>query len=270
MRSLFSICLVASCVPAALASAQEGPSDAAIEEARVAFVAGEAAYAEGHFDDALQHFQRAYELTANPDILYNVATVADRARQDQVALDAYRGYLAARPQAPDAEHVAGRIDVLERQIREADARAARSREAQAREEQLRLDAADARAGEEAARRREDEARRSAGGDDPGAAPWVLLDAGAAVVVVGVVLLVVALNDVAAVESPSAPMPRWADVADANERAPILSTIGAIAIGVGAASAIGGLVWELAAGSPGGGEDVAVALGPSGASVRGHF
>ncbi|MEQ9649420.1 MAG: hypothetical protein RLO52_28235, partial [Sandaracinaceae bacterium] len=68
-----------------------------LEQARRAFEQGRAAYESGDFETALMRFQEAHRITGNPEILYNVATSADRLRMDEVALEAYRGYLAARP-----------------------------------------------------------------------------------------------------------------------------------------------------------------------------
>jgi len=99
----------------AVASAQaqdDVPDDGALDEARAVFELGTAAYEEGRFEAALRHFQRSYELTESPDILFNVGTVADRLREDELALDAYERYLQARPDAEDREHIEGRIRIL--------------------------------------------------------------------------------------------------------------------------------------------------------------
>ena len=56
---------------------------------------------------------RSAALTGDADILYNIGQVADRLRQDEVALDAYERYLEARPDAPDRVNVEGRIRRLQ-------------------------------------------------------------------------------------------------------------------------------------------------------------
>jgi hypothetical protein len=62
--------------------------EARIAAAKQAFAVGTRAYANGEFRTALTSFQRAYELTGSPDLLYNIATVSDRMRRDEQALDA--------------------------------------------------------------------------------------------------------------------------------------------------------------------------------------
>jgi tetratricopeptide (TPR) repeat protein len=86
--------------------------EARIAAAKEAFAVGTRAYADGEFKTALTSFQRAYDLTGSPDLLYNIATVSDRMRRDEQALEAYEGYLEARPKSADREHVESRIDVL--------------------------------------------------------------------------------------------------------------------------------------------------------------
>jgi tetratricopeptide (TPR) repeat protein len=87
-------------------------SDEEIRIARREFEAGRAAYADGRFEDALVHFQTAYSRTESPEILYNIATVADRLRRDQLALESYERFLQERPDTADRENIEGRIRVL--------------------------------------------------------------------------------------------------------------------------------------------------------------
>lgn len=84
----------------------------ALAEARAAFDGAREAYARGDFDVALAGFQRAYEITRSPEILYNIATVADRLRRDDLALRSYEQYLEALPDAPDRDNVRARIAAL--------------------------------------------------------------------------------------------------------------------------------------------------------------
>jgi len=82
-------------------------------EARGVFEAGRAAYAAGRYEDALQYFQRAYELSGRSQLLYNVGQAADRLRQDERALDAFKRYLAETPNPGNREEVETRIQILE-------------------------------------------------------------------------------------------------------------------------------------------------------------
>lgn len=91
--------------------------DLGTEEARGAFTAGQAAYRAGHFAEALNYFQRAYDLTHESALLYNVALMNDRLRHDQEALDTYRRYLAENPEFEGRENVEARIAVLEDALR---------------------------------------------------------------------------------------------------------------------------------------------------------
>jgi tetratricopeptide (TPR) repeat protein len=101
--------LLFALLPIRVVSAQ---SDADTRTARREFEAGRAAYEEGRFEDALVHFETAYEVTDSPEILYNIATVADRLRRDELALESYERFLEERPDTPDREHIEGRIRVL--------------------------------------------------------------------------------------------------------------------------------------------------------------
>jgi tetratricopeptide (TPR) repeat protein len=94
------------------------------QEARMLFEAGRVAYAAGRFDDSLGYFQRAYEMSGRPVLLYNVGSAADKLRRDAVALDAFRRYLEAMPSAENREEVQSRITVLEQVVAAEDSRTA--------------------------------------------------------------------------------------------------------------------------------------------------
>jgi len=63
---------------------------------------------------ALKYFEEAYELSKRPELLYNIATTADRLRRDEAALSAYRQYLLELPEANNRGAVETRIATLER------------------------------------------------------------------------------------------------------------------------------------------------------------
>ncbi|MFK7998660.1 MAG: hypothetical protein AB8H86_03645, partial [Polyangiales bacterium] len=54
-------------------------------EAQARFTAGEIAFSAGRFEDALSDFQRAYELSERPQLLYNIGLTAYRLRDDVLA-----------------------------------------------------------------------------------------------------------------------------------------------------------------------------------------
>jgi tetratricopeptide (TPR) repeat protein len=81
-------------------------------EARFLFEAARSAYDAGRYEDALTSFQRAYELSQRPALLYNVGQAADRLRKDEIALDAFERYVQALPDAENRPAVEERIRVL--------------------------------------------------------------------------------------------------------------------------------------------------------------
>jgi tetratricopeptide (TPR) repeat protein len=52
------------------------------EEARALFQAGRRAFADARYEDALDRFRSAYELSHRPELLYNIGHAADRLRRD--------------------------------------------------------------------------------------------------------------------------------------------------------------------------------------------
>ncbi len=93
-------------------------------EARFLFEAGRTAYDGGRYRESLAHFQRAYELSQRPQLLYNVGQAADRLREDELALDAFERYLSALPAAANRPAVEERIKVLREVLAEKQAAAA--------------------------------------------------------------------------------------------------------------------------------------------------
>ncbi|MBN8614809.1 MAG: tetratricopeptide repeat protein [Deltaproteobacteria bacterium] len=86
------------------------------EEARLLFEAGRAAFSSGRYEEALERFERAHQLSGRAELLYNVGVSADRLREDARALAAFRAYLEALPEAPQHEEVQARITILEREV----------------------------------------------------------------------------------------------------------------------------------------------------------
>jgi tetratricopeptide (TPR) repeat protein len=232
-----------------------------IARARTAFERGRAAYDAGRFEEALEAFREAHALTGSPDLLYNIATVADRLRRDRDALDAYERYLAQRPDTDDRENVEARIRVLREALGESGAATGTAAAAST--------ATAAGTGTASPRRRRAEARRPRD-DGPGAAPWIFAGVGAAVAAAGGYLLASALGDVSDVQA--APIgSEWRDYEEANDRAPLFSTLGIALLCAGGAAVAVGIVWAIDGG--GGGDDEAavdVAIGPVGVRVRGTF
>lgn len=112
--------------PTALGPAVQTDQD---REARFLFEAGRTAYDAGRYREALGHFQRAYDLSKRPQLLYNVGQAADRLREDELALDAFERYLSALPAAANRPAVEERIKVLREVLAEQEASAAAAAQA---------------------------------------------------------------------------------------------------------------------------------------------
>ncbi len=176
------------------------------QEARRHFLAGRDAYREGRYESALRHFEKSYELSGRPGLLWNIATAADRLRRTDRAIEAFELFLAAQPDSELRPQVEARLRVLreersrlrwqqeqERQ-REAEVRRLREevrrKEAEARERERRLR-------EEEMRRLREERERAALAQAPpkaereGGSTWVWFGVGlgAAAVAGGVVAAV---------------------------------------------------------------------------------
>jgi hypothetical protein len=94
--------------------------------ARRAFEAGREAYDRGRFAEALGSFDRAYALSANPILLYNIGRAAEAELRTERAIGAYQAYLAALPKADNREFVEARLTKL-RQLHQSQ-QSVRSRE----------------------------------------------------------------------------------------------------------------------------------------------
>jgi tetratricopeptide (TPR) repeat protein len=101
---------------AGTAAAQDPDPWSADQQARERFERGREAFEDGRFEDALHDFQRSYQLSGRAELLFNIGSASDRLRLNQEALDAFEGYLEARPEAPNRREVERRIVVLREAI----------------------------------------------------------------------------------------------------------------------------------------------------------
>ena len=230
--------------PTAQVVAQD-PMDAEVAEAARQFSLGMTDYEAGRFADARVRFERAYELSRAPELLYNIATVAELLRDDASARDAYAEYLRAMPECDDRATVEARLRLLGGgdDGHTAGAGPATSVPAMPTE---RSDAVEPRA------------------LDP--APWLVAGLGALVLVGGAILLGLSELDAATVANA----PTWAAAAPAYERAPRLSGAGIAALGVGALTLTLGAVWGAVAPRSGSPTTTMVAFGPGFVVARGTF
>lgn len=86
-------------------------------KARELFEQGRAAFKDGKYRDAWEHFRDAYLLSKRPELLYNVGQSADRMRMDSEALAAFKLYLQRLPNAENRKEVQARISFLEKQVK---------------------------------------------------------------------------------------------------------------------------------------------------------
>jgi tetratricopeptide (TPR) repeat protein len=249
-----TIVVVCSCSASAVEAQSATSRDARIAEAKKAFARGRRAYSAGDFETALASFERAYELTGSPDLLYNIATVSDRMRHDEEALEAYQGYLRVRPKSPDREHVESRIEVLQAAI-EARRKAEIEAEIEARQAAI----------EAAARVKAERPLTEYVGPGPG--PWITIGVGSATLVTGAVLFGLGQRDQNKVENAE-PGSSYSSVEEMADRAPRRTKAGIALMAVGGAGVLGGLIWQLTGGHQ---EAIPeVSIGPGGILVQGTF
>lgn len=111
-----SAILVLSLVCAAPGVAQQPVDESLDEEGRALFAAGRAAFGAERFDDALEHFQAAYDRSRRPELLYNVALAADRLGRIELALETYEKYLDSVPNSPFETQATERVAALRTQM----------------------------------------------------------------------------------------------------------------------------------------------------------
>ncbi|MCA9577527.1 MAG: tetratricopeptide repeat protein [Myxococcales bacterium] len=158
--------------------------------ARSHFRVGQLMYGEGRFDEAAAEFDRAYELSGRPQLLYNAYLAHRDAGHVAEAVDRLRQYLAQSPDAGDRAVLEQRLAAMEETLAEQRRIANMSAE-----ERAALEAENARAAQEAeaqrraADRLRNQRERDAQRSNP--TPLIILGAGAGVLVGGVIMGVVA-------------------------------------------------------------------------------
>jgi tetratricopeptide (TPR) repeat protein len=91
-------------------------SKALSNEARTFFDRGAKLYRGGHYQAAAAAFTAALQLSAAPELHYNLGVTAERLQQIEDACDHYRSYLEAWPEAPDRARVQAHISALRNQL----------------------------------------------------------------------------------------------------------------------------------------------------------
>jgi len=85
-------------------------------EARAVYAKGKAAYERGEYDVALSYFEQAYRLSPLPALLFNMAQAHRLSGPEhcQQALDLYRKYVVADPEAKNRAEAIERIDEMQK------------------------------------------------------------------------------------------------------------------------------------------------------------
>lgn len=105
-----------------LACAQSTPENDRV--ARTEFTAGRDAFSHGDFEQAVRRFEHAFQLSGRRELLYNIGTAYERLHRWEPARDAFQGYLAAFPNAPERDEVRGRLTSIDGEIERERQRAA--------------------------------------------------------------------------------------------------------------------------------------------------
>lgn len=176
-------------------------------EAQALFEAGRTAFSAGRYENALETFRRAYELAPLPELMFNIATAADRLRYDAEALEAFETYLELAPDASNRLEVEGRVVAL--------------------------------------RERVGQSTQTEDSSGPGAAPWIFVAAGSVISVVGAVSLGFGFNDISRVENAEDGV-RLNEIQASIDRAPLLTGFGIAGLAVGLSAVAAGVIWLVAA------------------------
>ena len=94
-RTALALCLALG--PATALAQQQQPPPAAIAEARERYQRGIDLFEERNYDAAMAEFQRAYELTRNPAVLFNISATHELSGHMVEALDAMLDYERRAP-----------------------------------------------------------------------------------------------------------------------------------------------------------------------------
>jgi tetratricopeptide (TPR) repeat protein len=110
--------LVATLLCAAPAGAADEELSPETRTARAHYRAGQAYFRQGELRRALAEFKAAARDDARPELDYNIALTHDRLGDAARAIDGYRRFLAARPDAAERHELEARIVTLERSVGE--------------------------------------------------------------------------------------------------------------------------------------------------------
>jgi len=243
-----SVLLLFSGAASAAAQEEERPNAdttdtaASDQSAQEVFGLGRQAMEDGRFTEAARYFERAYELSPRPELLYNIGMAHERANQPEQAIAFFERYLASGEDVQRRTEVDERLRVL----------------------RATADEGEGEPGEPAVTTEQAEpSGRSVLG------PVIVMGTGVALLGAGIVFLGLASSSANTVTAAAGMDVYWDTVAGDAADAETFSALGAVFLGVGAAAIVGGVVWLIAGGGDDE-EDIAVSIAPNGALVRGRF
>lgn len=214
--------------------AAQTPAD---EQARELFRRGAEAFDAQRYEEALDYFQRSYEISGRDELLNNIGSAQERLGQNAAAIRSYERFIQTVPDSPNRGFAERRL----RRLRESGG----AQQAGAAENAASVPLRGAQA---------------AAAPDPGPIPWIAGGASIAVAAVGAILVGVAVSDVSAIDN--APQDsRWADYEERYARTEAMSIAGFVMLGVGGAGLAASLFWLIAGPSIGGSARIDVHLGP---------
>jgi tetratricopeptide (TPR) repeat protein len=123
--SLRTSCIVLGTLVALLVCAREGAAEPRRKQAvQTHYNQGMKQYTLGHFPDAIEEFEKAYDLKPEPIFLYNIAQSHRQNKNPERALFFYRRYLEAEPQAKNRAEIEKRMQEMQALLAEEKERAA--------------------------------------------------------------------------------------------------------------------------------------------------
>jgi len=207
------------------------PSPSPEPEAKQHYLSGAAAYDRGDYQLAVDEFRRAWHLSHQPAMLFNLGRAESKLGHDETALQYLREYLEELPDSPDVPAVRSEIEAREKALAEK----------RALDQVVASTAARDRAAADAARARKRRTLRIGG--------WTLFVAGLAIVAGGIGAGAVAAHDQSTVQSSGATSPGGAPVP--FSRVSAAANEGPVAANVGASfDVFGGIVAAVGAGLAG--------------------
>lgn len=234
-------------------------------EARQRFELASTLFDQGHLEEAQAEFERAYELSRRPELLYNLYLCARDTGDDQAAAEYLRRFLTEADEVPSRGLLEERLRRFEMQLELAEARAERERLLE--QQRLAAEEAQAEAEREAERERQDaSARRARLG------PILTVTSGAVVLATGLGVGLAALLQYQDLQERCDEGLCPPDAQDDIDTLTTRNVAGDVVTSVGAAIAAAGVLWWALLPASAEPEEAGARLriGPLGVGVEGCF